>query len=64
MYAPLSEHVENQLGIAFCLEYRVYGTYERPLEWEDYKDAFAKYLIEKFIGKKLPPEPQDDWRPL
>ena len=61
MFAPLSEHIENKLDESFCHAYRVYGTYDKPNEWEDYKERFAEYLIEEFIGKKLPPKPRD-WR--
>jgi hypothetical protein len=61
MFAPLSEHVENKLDEAFCQEYRVYGTYERPNEWEEFKEDFAQYLVEKFIDKQLPKRPPD-WR--
>jgi len=61
MFAPLSEHLENKLDEAFCQEYRVYGTYERTDDWEDFKEDFAQYLVEKFIGKQLPKKPPD-WR--
>ena len=50
MFAPLSEIMENKLDESFCKEYRVYGTYERPSDWEDYKHAFVDFLIEEFKG--------------
>ncbi len=48
MFAPLSEYLENKLGDAFCKEYQVYGTYDRPHDWEEYKESFAMYMIEQF----------------
>lgn len=62
MFAPLSEHIENKLDESFCHAYRVYGTYDKPNEWEDYKECFAEYLIEEFIGEKLPPPKSRDWQ--
>jgi len=50
MFAPLSEIMENKLDESFCEEYRVYGTYERPSDWEDYKQAFVDFLITEFKG--------------
>mgnify|MGYP001349675743 CR=1 FL=1 len=41
MFAPLSEHVENKLDEAFCEEFRCYGTYDKPNEWEEYKEVQA-----------------------
>jgi len=48
MFAPLSEHIENRLDEAFCGEFRVYGTYEKPVDWEEYKEAFANWLVGEF----------------
>ena len=48
MFAPLSEYIENKLDEAFCEEFRVYGTYENPESWEEYKEAFANWLIGEF----------------
>ena len=50
MFAPLSEYIENKLDEAFCKEFRVYGTYENPESWEDYKEAFANWLIGEFAN--------------
>lgn len=52
MYAPLSEYVEMKLEEAFCKEYRVMSTNDRPTyEWEDYKEAFSKWLIMQFYKR-------------
>ncbi len=48
MFAPLSEYIENKLDEAFCEEFRVYGTYDNPAEWEEYKKAFAEWLVNEF----------------
>lgn len=48
MFAPLSEYIENKLDEAFCEEFRVYGTYENPTEWEEYKKSFAEWLVKQF----------------
>ena len=48
MFAPLSEYIENKLDEAFCKEFRVYGTYDKPTAWEDYKESFANWLIGEF----------------
>ena len=48
MFAPLSEYIETNLDEAFCKEFRVYGTYDRPTDWEEYKESFAKWIIEEF----------------
>jgi len=50
MFLPLSEHIENKFDKAFCKEFRVYGTYDRPVDWEEYKEAYANWLIEQFVG--------------
>jgi hypothetical protein len=60
MFAPLSEHIENRLDEAFCNEYRVYGTYDKPSEWEEYKEDFAKYIVEGF-DKQNPKRPKSPW---
>lgn len=48
MFAPLSEYLENELGDAFCKEFRVYGTYEKIQEWEEYKKAFVEWTVNQF----------------
>ncbi len=49
MYAPLSEYIEMRLEEAFCKEYRVMSSCDRPTyEWEDYKRAFADFIINEF----------------
>ena len=48
MFEPLSEYIENRLGEAFCKEFRVYGTYDNPESWEEYKEAFTNWLVEEF----------------
>ena len=49
MYAPLSEYIEMRLEEAFCKEYRVMSSCDRPTyEWEDYKEAFANWLVNEF----------------
>ena len=50
MFAPLSEYIENRLGEAFCKEFRVYGTYDKPNDWEEYKEAYAEWLIKQFTN--------------
>ena len=52
MFAPLSEHIEMKLDEAFCHEFRVYGTYDKPTDWEEYKEAFASWMIREFISDK------------
>jgi len=61
MYIPLSEHFEDRLGELFCEEYKVWGTYEKSAEWEEYKSDFADFMIKSFAGKHkdMPPK---DWR--
>ena len=61
MYLPLSEHIEDRLGEMFCEEYKVWGTYEKSPEWEEYKSDFADFMVKKFEGnhKDIPPK---DWR--
>jgi hypothetical protein len=59
MFAPLSEHIEIKLDEAFCKEFRVYGTYDRPTEWEEYKKAFAEFLINEFKGNRPKQTPWD-----
>ena len=62
MFAPLSEYIENKLDEAFCNEHRVYGTYDRPSEWENYKEDFAKYIVDSFAkqSSKRPKSPWED----
>ena len=50
MFCPLSEYIENKLDEAFCKEFRVYGTYEHSESWEEYKEAFANWLIGEFAN--------------
>ena len=50
MFLPLSEHIEDKLDESFCKEFRVYGTYDRPCDWEDYKEAFADWLMKEFTN--------------
>ena len=61
MFAPLSEHIEIQLDKAFCKDFRVYGTYELPTDWELYKEQFAEFLVKEFRGTRPPlsPWPED-----
>lgn len=61
MYLPLSEYIENRLDEMFCEEYKVYNTYEKIAEWEEYKSDFAEFIIKQFKGKhkSMPPK---DWR--
>ncbi|MAG24326.1 hypothetical protein CMI47_01995 [Candidatus Pacearchaeota archaeon] len=63
MFAPLSEYIENKLDESFCEEYRVYGTYERPSDWEEYKKAFASFLVDQFKGDSQihPKRPKNPW---
>ena len=61
MFTPLTEYMENILDEAFCKEFSVYGTYERPEQWEEYKKAFSEWLIQHFTdetGKRKLPK---DW---
>ncbi len=60
VFAPLSEYIENQLDKSFCEEYRVYGTYDRPNDWEDYKEDFAKFLVDQF-AKQNTKKPKSPW---
>ena len=48
MFAPLSEHIETKLDESFCNEFRCYGTYDKPNEWEEYKEAFARWMVDQF----------------
>jgi hypothetical protein len=49
MFAPLSEYIEMRLEEAFCKEYRVMSSCDRPTyEWEDYKKSFADFIINEF----------------
>ena len=63
MFAPLSEYIENRLDESFCEEYRVYGTYERPSDWEEYKEAFALFLVDQFRSddQRHPKHPKRPW---
>jgi len=63
MFFPLSEYIENELDSAFCEEYRVYGTYERPSDWEDYKKSFALFLMDQFKDdpQRHPKHPRNPW---
>ena len=52
MYAPLSEYIEMRLEEAFCKEYRVMSSCDRPThEWEEYKECFANWIVEEFTKK-------------
>ena len=55
MFAPLSEHVEIQLDKAFCKEFRVWGTFDKPNEWEEYKEAFASWMVKEFTNDEASP---------
>ena len=57
MFAPVSEYIENRLGESFCEEFRVYGTYENPECWEEYKEAFANWIVTQF-GKDSDSHPR------
>jgi hypothetical protein len=61
MYLPLSEHFEDRLEELFCKEHKVYATYEKTPEWEEYKSDFAEFIVKQFAGKhkNMPPK---DWR--
>jgi hypothetical protein len=64
MFAPLSEHIENKLDAAFCKKYSVYGTYETPMDWENYKESFARFLVDQFLegtNNTDPREPRHPW---
>jgi hypothetical protein len=61
MFAPLSEHIENKLDKAFCKAYSLYGTYDDPAAWEDYKLAFAEWLIQGFKEETSKKEFPTDW---
>ena len=51
MFAPLSEYIENRLDEAFCKEYRVFSSCDRPTcDWEEYKESFANWLIGEFTN--------------
>ncbi len=56
MFAPLSEYIEMKLEEAFCKEYRVMSSCDRPThEWEDYKKAYADWAVERFLQNDSAP---------
>ncbi len=56
MFAPLSEYIEMRLEEAFCAEYRVMSSCDRPtFEWEDYKKAYADWAVERFLQNTSAP---------
>jgi|18_taG_2_1085343.scaffolds.fasta_scaffold238018_1 hypothetical protein len=56
MFAPLSEYIEMQLEEAFCEEYRVMSSCDRPtVDWEDYKKSFATFIVDKFTKDETHP---------
>ena len=56
MFAPLSEYIEMRLEEAFCKEYRVMSSCDRPTyEWEDYKRSFADFIVIDFTKDDVHP---------
>jgi len=56
MFAPLSEYIEVRLEEAFCEEYRVFSSCDRPTcDWEDYKKSFADFIVKQFAEDECHP---------